>query len=275
MLTIGVDLGGTKVECAIVDKDANILASKRFLTYPSKEPERIISDVVKSVKALLEETGKQADALGVGAAGQISKDGKVQFSPNLQGWLNVPIKEMLEKALGIPITVTNDVRAATIGEWRHGAGKGIDDTVCLFVGTGIGGGIVSGGHLLEGCMNSAGELGHMTLVAGGRLCHCGNRGCFEAYAGGWAIAERAKEAVSADEKAGKGLVAEAGTIDKITSKSVSDAYKSGDKLAERIIKETATFLAAGATGIVNALNPCLLLLGGGVICGMPEYLLWP
>jgi glucokinase len=153
----------------------------------------------------------------------------------------------------------------------YGAGQGVDNLVCLFVGTGVGGGIVSGGKLLEGCNNTAGELGHMTIVTDGRQCHCRNRGCLEAYAGGWAIGERAQEAVSNDLKAGQQLVTLAGSIEQISAATVTEAYTAGDPLAQRIVEETAHFLAAGLVGIVNAFNPCLIVLGGGVVQGLPEY----
>jgi glucokinase len=133
---------------------------------------------------------------GSGSAGQIDPEhGMVRFAPNL-GWHNVPFQSDLAGALGLPVVVTNDVRAATWGEWLHGAGKGCNDLVCLFIGTGIGGGVVSGGKMLSGCSNTAGEVGHMIINLHGPPCSCGSRGCFEALAGGWAIARQAREAVS-------------------------------------------------------------------------------
>jgi len=170
----------------------------------------------------------------------------------------------------MPVVAINDVRAATWGEWRYGSGRGVDDLVVLFVGTGIGGGVISGGNLIVGCSNTGGELGHITIVLDGRNCRCRNMGCLEAYAGGWAIAERAQEAVRADPKAGAFLVFLAGSIEKITAATVSQAYRQGDHLARKLVRETAQYLAAGVVGIVNAFNPCLLALGGGVIDGLPE-----
>ena len=170
----------------------------------------------------------------------------------------------------MPVIVTNDVRAATWGEWRYGSGRGVDDLAVLFVGTGIGGGIISGGNLLGGCTNTGGELGHITIVYDGRKCHCPNRGCLEAYAGGWAIAERAQDAVNNEPKEGQHLTSLAGSIEKITAVTVSRAYRQGDPLARRLVKETGQYLAAGVVSIVNAFNPCRLVLGGGVIEGIPE-----
>jgi len=270
-LTLGVDLGGTKVETSLVDTTGHILASHRRPTQPEKGPDGVIGDIIECVKNCLGEASQSAQALGVGMAGQIEKyTGIVSFAPNL-GWHNVPLRAKLEEALVLPVVVTNDVRAATYGEWLYGAGQGVDDLVCLFVGTGVGGGIVSGGKLLEGCNNTAGELGHMTVMTDGRQCHCRNRGCLEAYAGGWAIAERAQEAVRSDPKAGQPLITLAGSIEQISAATVTEAYANGDPIAQRIVEETAHFLAAGITGIVNAFNPCLLVLGGGVIQGLPMY----
>jgi len=269
-LTLGVDLGGTKIETALVDAAGRIVASQRRPTQPEKGPDAVIADIVACVETCLGEAGKATQSLGVGVAGQLDRTGTLRFSPNL-GWRNVSLKVKLEDALDILVVIDNDVRAATRGEWRHGAGQGVNDLVCLFVGTGIGGGVVSGGRILEGCSNTAGELGHMTIVADGRRCHCPNRGCLEAYAGGWAIAERAQEAVGADLQAGQRLVALAGDIKQISAATVSQACSDGDPLARHLVEETAQYLAAGVVGIINAFNPCLLVLGGGVIQGRPEY----
>ncbi len=210
--------------------------------------------------------------MGIGVAGQVdAAAGSMLFAPDL-GWRDVPLRAELERTLRLPVVVVNDVRAATFGEWAHGAGKGVNNLVCLFVGTGIGGGVVSGGQLLEACCNMAGELGHMTIVAGGRPCHCPNRGCLEAYVGGWAVAERAQEAIRVDPKSGRALVALAGSLEKITTAIIAQAYREGDSFARHLIDETGRYLVAGVVGIVNALNPSVLILGGGVIEGLSELI---
>jgi len=270
-LTLGVDLGGTKVETALVDASGNILSSHRQPTHPEKRSQEIIEDIVSCIKTCQKRVDKQARAIGIGIAAQVDPSGVVRSSPNL-GWHNVPLKSMLEERLEFPVYVTNDVRAASFGEWRYGAGKGVDDLVVVFVGTGIGGGIISGGLLLEGCNNIAGEIGHTTLIVDGRDCHCPNRGCLEAYAGGWAIAERAQEAVQADPEAGKGVVSLAGNVEKITASVVSQAYHEGDPLAFQLVRETTQYLGNGLVSTVNAFNPCLLVLGGGVVDGLPELI---
>ncbi len=270
-LTLGVDLGGTKVETALVDSQGNIVSSHRHPTHPEKGADRIIKDISICVDQCLSKGGEDAQALGIGIAAQVDESGVVLSSPNL-GWKDFPLRKKLEERLKLPVVVTNDVRAAAMGEWRFGAGKGIDDLVVVFVGTGIGGGVISGGHLLHGCGHTAGELGHTTLIVDGRKCHCPNRGCLEAYAGGWAIAERAQEAVQAKPKAGKKLVSLAGSVETITAAVVSQAYHDEDPLALQLFMETAHYLSSGLVSIVNAFNPCLLILGGGVIEGLPELI---
>jgi len=271
-LTLGVDLGGTKIEISLVDASGMIITSHRRATRPERSPDAIIADLIEGITNCRNSSPGPVQALGVGMAGQIARDeGVVHFSPNLD-WRDVPLKSRLTQALGLPVVISNDVRAATYGEWRYGAGRDVADLVCLFVGTGIGGGIVSGGRLIDGGMNTAGELGHLTIVKNGRQCRCRNQGCLEAYAGGWAIAERSQEAVTGDPVAGQALIDLAGKIDQISAAHVSRAYISGDPLAHNLVVETAGFLAAGMVGIINALNPSLLVLGGGVIQGLPVYI---
>ena len=271
MVTLGVDLGGSKINVGVVDDVGNLLFTYKFLVDASKEPERVIADISTGVDVCLSKTGLEVEALGIGVAAQVDREGVVQGSPNL-GWRNVPLRKKLEERLGLPVFMTNDVRAATWGEWRFGAGQGVEDLAVIFVGTGIGGGIVSGGNVLSGCSNSCGELGHITIVCGGRKCRCPNRGCLEAYAGGWAIAERAKEAIQANIEEGQRLLMLAGNIEKVTAVTVSTAYHEGDLLAKRLVEETGRYLAAGVVSVVNAFNPCMVILGGGVVEGIPELI---
>jgi glucokinase len=270
-LTLGVDLGGTKVNVTLVDAKGHLLHAHHSLIHDSKEPNRVIADLFAGVDDCLNQTGLEAEALGVGVAAQVDWNGIVHASPNL-GWKNFPLKKELENQFSLPVLVTNDVRAATWGEWQYGAGKGVNDLVVLFVGTGIGGGVISSGEVLSGCSNSGGELGHITLVYDGRQCRCPNRGCLEAYAGGWAIAERAQKAVRAAPEAGFLLVSLAGSVEQVTAATVGRAFHEGDFLASNLVEETGRFLAAGVVSIVNAFNPCVLILGGGVVEGIPELI---
>ncbi|WP_455282780.1 ROK family protein [[Eubacterium] cellulosolvens] len=269
--TVGVDLGGTKVATAILDREGHILSSHKYPTDSEKGSDSVVEDLVGCITERLRKDEYDPKALGIGVAGQIDVDGVVRSAPNLN-WRDVPLKTKLEEKLGLPVIVTNDVRAATLGEWEYGSGKNINDLVLLFVGTGIGGGVITNGRLLTGCSNIAGELGHITIVVEGRKCHCPKRGCMEAYGGGWAIAERAQEAVRNDSSAGKALLEIAVNAEQITAATVSKAYHNGDKLASNLVIETSRYIAAGVSSIVNAFNPCLIVLGGGVIEGIPELI---
>jgi len=268
---VGVDLGGTKVEMALVDGSGQIYDTHRYPTQAGEGPESIISDLIDAVKTLQNQSELKVGAMGIGAAGQVDAEGTVRTAPNLP-FNNEPLQAKLEKELGLPVLVTNDVSAATYGEWRFGSGKGINDLVVIFVGTGIGGGVVSGGKLLTGCNNTLGELGHITLIANGRRCRCPNLGCIEAYAGGWAIAERAIEMVSANPDDGARLKSLAGSSEKITAATVSQGYREGDPMSKKLVEETGQYLGSGVVGIVNAFNPCQVVLGGGVIEGLPELI---
>lgn len=267
---LGVDVGGTHLRVGEVDSHGQILGQSRMPTNAEEGPEAVLERIAMAVEAQ-DATGTQP--VGVALAGQVeARTGRVRLAPNL-GWRDVAAGERLRKRLGRSVVVTNDVRAATLAEWRQGAARGEADVVCVFVGTGVGGGIVCGGRLLAGATNAAGEVGHMTLVPNGRACHtCGNPGCLEAYAGGWAIAERAREAVRADAAAGEGLLVRAGAASGITARTVAEAARDGDPLALRLTEETVGHLAAGVVSLVNALNPGVVVMGGGVVFGSPRIL---
>jgi glucokinase len=273
---IGVDLGGTKVEVAVVDVSGRIHRRLKQPTDVTGGPEAIIAEIAGMVRQL-EEPGLASGpaGVGVGVAGRVTAaGGVVRFAPNLN-WREVALQDRLSQALDLPVVVANDVRAATWGEWLHGAGQGAEDLICLFIGTGIGGGVVSGGRMLEGCTNSAGELGHITVDINGPRCTCGNRGCLEALAGGWAIARRAREAIRDAPAAGQAVLRAAGLKEPVAPEAVNAgvvaaAARVGDPLARLLVDEVARALIAGAVGLVNAFNPCRLILGGGVMQGLPE-----
>ncbi len=267
---IGVDLGGTKIALGRVDEKGHVLEMLRLETMAGSGPTEIIERVRTGISQLIGSAGKIA-GVGIGVAGQVEPGtGRVIFAPNLN-WHDVALGSELQIKLGLPVSVTNDVRAALLGEWLFGTGRGARDLLCIFVGTGIGGGIVSGGSLLEGCSNTAGEFGHITVDLHGPICSCGKRGCMEAIAGGWAISRRAKELVKTHPNAGAKILKMAGgNIDDISARAVIQTYYAGDPLAREIIDDAAEALAAGVTSLVNALNPCRIVLGGGIIEGMPE-----
>lgn len=268
--TIGIDIGGTKVAVALVDRHGAELATTRIATDPARGAEAVLADVHDAARAAFGVGLGGATGVGLCVAGQVSSDGVLVGAPNL-GWTNAPLRTITSRLFDLPTTILNDVHAAAWAEWRGGAGRDADDVVVLFLGTGVGGAVIVGGRFLAGCSGTLGELGHMTLVARGRPCHCRNVGCLEAYVGGWAIEARTREAVSADPAAGAAIVAAAGGADAvITAHALAQARDAGDPLARHICDETADYLAAAAVGLVNGLNPCRLILGGGIVDGFPE-----
>ena len=267
---VGVDLGATKVLFTLVDDAGRILRSKRVATEAGRGPDHVIQLVIAGVGELLDGSGAADQVVGIGVAAQVNRDGVVRFAPNLK-WVDRPLRSEVEAGVNRPVRVLNDARAAAVGEWRFGAGRGVSDLVCLFLGTGLGGGVVTGGRLLEGASNGAGELGHLTIVTGGRRCTCHARGCLEAYVGGWAIAERALEAALARPADGRALQeAERASSEGLTAREVIELATRGDPLSREIMAETQRHLSAGLVGIVNAFNPSLIVAGGGVLEGAPS-----
>jgi glucokinase len=268
---VGVDLGGTKIEAALVDGAGRIAGTGRTPTEAKQGPDHVVETIASLVRTrYLRETDPPVAAVGVGVAGQVDPEtGTVRRAPNLD-WSDFPIRARLEKALGLPVAVLNDVQAITYGECRRGVGRGVRDLVCLFAGTGVGGGIWSGGKLVRGASGNAGEFGHMTIEREGLPCTCGNRGCIETFVGGWAIAERARRHVIAEPGQGAALLALAdGDLEKISAALVGQAALQGDALARALVEDTGVALGVAVAAIANALNPELIILGGGVVEGLP------
>lgn len=272
---IGIDLGATKIRFAIVNFRGKICRELTVKTnvkggYPS-----VLKQVIKGINELKENWDRPLGGIGIGVAGQVdSLSGSVIFGPNLD-WHHVPLKTDVEQALKLPVFVLNDVQAITWGEWFYGAGKGCENFVCLFIGTGIGGGIVNGGKLYTGCSGSAGEIGHLVIDFNGVDCTCGGKGCFEAYAGGWGIARMTRDYFQKEKAIYKdSLIMQSvhGNQQAISAKIVCEAYSKGDILAKKIINEVQKALIAGCCSLVNVLNPCMLIIGGKILDSIPEML---
>lgn len=265
---VGIDIGGTKISIGVIDRKGSLLAGKKFSTDISKGPESIVEQMAQSLEELLQEIHLPLEQIGIGMAGQVdSEKGIVNFAPNL-GWKFYPLGKAFSERMRIPVYVTNDVRAAAWGEWKYGAGRGYQDIVCVFVGTGIGCGIIQQGKVLQGVTHCAGEVGHIIIDWKGPQCGCGNFGCFEALAGGRAIGRIAQERIAADPLKAKTLMHLAeGDAGLVNAKLVHRAVQIGDPLALEIWEEVQDALVAGLTSVVNLLNPRLLILGGGVVEG--------
>lgn len=271
---IGIDLGGTKIEMGVVTSFGEVIDRIRVNTDAKNGPKAIEQQLLRGIEVLNARALAEIKGIGIGVAGQIDeRAGIVHFAPNLPGWYDVPLRDSLQERIELPVQLINDVRAITWGEWLFGAGKGYRDLICLFVGTGIGSGIVSGGQLLTGCSNTCGEVGHMSIDFQGPLCTCGSRGCWEAIAGGWGIAKQAQEAIASSQADGHYMLEKAkGKVEAVTAKIVVEAYRLGDSLALLIVEKVKQALIAGCVNLVNAINPCRLILGGGIIDAVPEFI---
>ncbi len=270
---LGIDLGGTKTLAAVVDiTTGEVVGSERKRTSAEKGQEYMSQHIINISTAALESAklpnGAKISAIGIGAAGQIDrKKGIVVDAPNL-GVKNMAIADILGKQFGKPVAVGNDVEVAALGEYLYGSGRGYSTFVVIFVGTGIGSGIVQNGRLYSGLTGTAGEVGHMTIQAGGRICPCGSRGCLEAYASRTAITK----AIMAEIHHGRDsvLTGEAELQLKkgetiIRSGLLANALNQGDALVIEIITEAADYLGYGLASVMNFYNPECIILGGGVI----------
>ncbi len=269
---IGVDLGATKVVSGWVEPDGTVTGHSGARIHRNEGYPELVAEIVRCVRASQSARPRALRAVGVGIAAQVDpRRGRVIYAPNLR-WKSRPLATDLARELHTPVYLINDARAATLGEWRFGAGRGSDNWLCLMVGTGVGSSAVVGGALLEGASNAFGEVGHMTLVSGGAPCHCPHRGCIEAYIGGWAIGERAR--LEVDRRGGgKSLIRRlVGTPEQISARTVFEAYRRGDSLAIRLVQEVERYFADAVVGLVNGYNPGRLVLGGGIVEGLPHLL---
>jgi len=257
---VGIDLGGTNLKLGLVSDAGELLDSLSVPTEAQEGPDHVLDRMADGVRQVAEKAGAALDdvaAVGVGVPGPLdSSKGLVYIAPNLPGWIDVPVRDTLQKALGKTVVVENDANAAAYGEFRVGAGRDVDSMFVLTLGTGVGGGIVQDGRLLRGASDTGAELGHTIIRYGGRLCGCGNRGCLEAYASATAVVSRFREEAGVSDLSRKA---------DLECKDVFDAADGGNKAAARIVAETAEYLAVGITSILHALNPELVVLTGGMM----------
>lgn len=266
-MRVGVDIGGTKILAGIVDDNGNVVHTRRIATEIQKDYEGVRDDIINLIEKVVDDSQvplNSIEQIGVATAGQIEKGtGRILFSPNM-GWRNVSLGDDIEKYFRIRTCVENDVNAATYGEWIFSFNKIPRDLLGIYIGTGIGGGLILDGKLYRGFTNVGGEVGHTILNPHGYLCNCGNRGCFEAYCGGGSITERVRRKVLEGYRGPIWDIIN-GNIENIHSGSVEEAYFSGDEFCSEVWKEVIEYLGAGVASLVNLLNPEVVLLGGGVI----------
>jgi glucokinase len=256
---IGVDLGGTKIYGVVVD-GVEVLATAKRKTPREATPDEVIHRIVRVVEDLGGVEG--IESIGVGAPGPVDASGTVLVAPNLTGWDGpVPLAALLAQSLHRPVTVENDVSAATFAEHRAGAARGVADVLGVWVGTGVGGGLVIGGRLVRGERGGAAEIGHMAVRPGGRRCGCGGSGHLEAYAGRAGMEAEARRRHAAGEPTQ--LVEEAGDR-RITSRVWADALAAGDVVATEIVAEGAEMLAVALASAAALVDMTAVVIGGGL-----------
>jgi glucokinase len=256
---VGIDVGGTKTAAALVGDDGRVLALETLPT-PADDVDATLATVVKAARAVMT---SDVRAVGIAAAGLVDwKSGELVFAPNL-AWRQVPLVAYLTSELGVEVVADNDNTAAAWGEYVFGAGRGFKDLLLVGVGTGIGGGIVSGGRLFHGAHGFAAEIGHIVMDPAGPFCGCGNRGCWEQFASGQALT-RAGGAAVRDGAATSLADLTGGDPGRVTGPMVTQAARDGDVVSIAILADVGHWLGVGIGGLVNILDPEIVVMAGGV-----------
>jgi len=263
-LTIGIDVGGTKVLGGVVDESGKVLTTARKDT-PRQGGSALTQTIADVAKELLQQ--HSVSSVGVSAAGFVSSNRKTMLAtPNIADWNGVDLDHQLNQLIGLPVVIENDANAAAWGEAKFGAGKNQDHMMMLTVGTGIGGGIVVNGALYRGAYGIAAEYGHMRVVPDGHICGCGARGCFEQYASGNALLRHAREAINASPEVARNLLSRGdGTVAGLTGQAITEAAREGDPVALTAFNTTGQWLGAGIASLAVLLDPACVVIGGGVI----------
>ncbi len=276
-VALAVDLGGTKIIAALISSKGEMVDRDYSLTLAGEGLGSVIGRIFSAVDRLCRRSNmslSQLSAISIAAAGVIDmKKGIITKSPNLPGWIDIPLRDRIEDKYKVSTFLINDANAAALGEHRFGAGKGANNLVLLTLGTGIGGGIIINGDLYFGSSGGAGEIGHMAIDVNGPRCNCGHIGCLEMLASGKAVAREAIRRISGGEKSCLAEMVE-GRIENITAREVSLAAQEGDSLALKVIAKAAEYLGAAMVNLVNIFNPEIIVVGGGM-SNMGDLLLEP
>jgi glucokinase len=273
---VGVDLGGTKILSGVFSHSIELIGTAKVSTKSQRGVEKVVERIARCVQDAVDEADlsmKQVTGVGIGAPGSVDFDtGTVVFAPNMEGWKEVPLKKDLEKLLGVPVFVENDCNIAVLGVHVAELKSKPKDVVGIFVGTGIGGGLIINGELYNGFTHAAGEIGHMILDMNGPKCGCGNKGCFEAMASRTAIFQQIKAGIKEGQKT---LLTEmlGDDLSDLRSGDLRKAIRRGDKFVERIVEGAAEYIGLATANLVNVLNPEVVVLGGGVIEALEDEMM--
>jgi glucokinase len=273
---VGVDLGGTKILAGIFSHSLELIGTAKVSTKSQRGVEKVVERIARCVQDAVDEADlsmKHVAGVGIGAPGSVDFDtGTVVFAPNMEGWKEVPLKKDLEKLLGVPVFVENDCNIGVLGVHVAELKSKPRDVVGIFVGTGIGGGIIINGELYNGFTHAAGEIGHMILDMNGPKCGCGNKGCFEALASRTAIFQQIKAGIKEGQKT---LLTEmlGDDLSDLRSGDLRKAIRRGDKFVERIVEGAAEYIGLATANLVNVLNPEVVVLGGGVVEALEDEMM--
>jgi len=263
-LAAAIDMGSTHLSVALGDFSAHILEEMEQPFRIADGPDRCLEECHRALKSVLEKRGlqiKDLSAVGVGVPGPVIADtGTVMAPPIMPGWDRFPIRATLENLWELPVALNNDANFGALGEWVYGAGRGERNLAFIKVGSGIGAGLIINRQIFGGTTGSAGEIGHLTIDENGPLCTCGNRGCLEAFAGGHAIELQAQKLV----ESGKRTLLTESNVKRITVREVAEAARRGDLAAQEILHRSGTFIGIAVAGLINLVNPSVVIIGGGV-----------
>ena len=265
---VGLDLGGTKILAGVFTNSLECIGVAKLSTKATRGVDAVVNRIERCIRDAVDEADlsmKQVAGVGIGAPGAVDFDsGTVIFAPNLDGWKDVPLKKSLEKQLNVPVFVENDGNIAVLGVHVTELKSKPKNVVGVFVGTGIGGGLIVNGELYSGFNHTAGEIGHMVIDINGPKCGCGNRGCFEALASRTAIFQKIKAGVKDGEKT---LLTEmlGDSLEDMRSGDLRKAIRRGDKFVSKVIEGVAEYIGIGVSNLVNILGPDVVVLGGGVM----------
>jgi glucokinase len=269
---VGVDIGGTKIMAGVVDREGKIYGTAKTKTQSAGGFENSFKRITNCVKEAIQAANMTQDdifALGVGAPGPLDLvNGVVIDTPNLR-WKNVPLRDAFKNEFKVPVKIDNDVNTGVLGEYIFGVGKGTEDLIGLFIGTGIGGGIIINGKLLHGFNQNAGELGHILVNPKGPRCNCGVKGHLEAYASKTGIENTIRRGL---EKGKNSVLASKLNKAKapLTSSQLADAYFKGDRLVVKAVERSAKYLGFAISSLLNIFNPEMVILGGGLVTALDE-----
>lgn len=272
---VGVDLGGTKILAGVFDAQLKCIGRIKMSTKPERGPEGVVERVARCVKEAVDECDldlKQVRGLGIGAPAAVDPEsGSVIFAPNLK-WEDVPLAKTLGKQLDVPVFAGNDCNLCALGVYETELQPKPRNMVGIFLGTGIGAGLIIEGKLYAGFNRTAGEIGHMVLQVGGPKCGCGNKGCFEALASRTAIFRQIQSAVKEGQKT---VLTEmlGDNLDDLRSGDLRKAIKRGDKFVEKVVEEAAEFTGIAVANVINLVNPEVIVLGGGVIDALEDEMM--